>query len=161
MEDKSDVDFLADRFVAPRQAQRARCCEYRNGGTRCVSQRFKVHTGRAATRTPPEDFMTVMTEPKPQSRKLSEFRNEPLTDFSKPQNGSGMETALQKVKGEIGREYPLVIGGQKITGLKTFTSINPSHKEQVLGRFQKGTREHVEQAIDVAGEAVESWERAT
>jgi 1-pyrroline-5-carboxylate dehydrogenase len=103
--------------------------------------------------------MTVITEPKPQSRKLSEFRNEPLTDFSKPQNRSAMETALQKVKGEIGREYPLVIGGQKITGLKTFTSTNPSHKEQVLGRFQKGTREHVEQAIEAAWKAFESWKR--
>ena len=102
---------------------------------------------------------TVMTEPKPQTRKLSEFRNEELTDFSKPQNRSAMEAALQKVKGEFGREYPLMIGGQRITGLKTFTSTNPSHKEQVLGRFQKGTREHVEQAIEAAWKAFESWKR--
>jgi len=103
--------------------------------------------------------MSVMTQPKPQSRKLSEFRNEPLTDFSKPQNRSAMEAALTKVKGEFGREYALVIGGQKITGLKTFTSTNPSHKEEVLGRFQKGTRAHVEQAMDAAWKAFESWKR--
>jgi len=102
---------------------------------------------------------TVMTEPKPQTGKLSEFRNEELTDFSKPQNRSAMEAALQKVKGELGRELPLIIGGQHITGLKTFTSTNPSHKEQVLGRFQKATREHVEQAIDAAWKAFESWKR--
>jgi 1-pyrroline-5-carboxylate dehydrogenase len=102
---------------------------------------------------------TLMSEPKPQTRKLPEFRNEPLTDFTKPQNRTAMEAALQKVKGEFGREYPLIIGGQHITGLKTFTSMNPSHKTEVLGRFQKGTRQHVEQAIDAAWKAFESWKR--
>jgi len=102
-----------------------------------------------------------MTEPKAKGRKLAEFRNEPLTDFTKPQNRTAMEAALQKVKGEFGREYPLIIGGKKITGLKTFSSTNPSHKDQVLGKFQKGTREHVEQAIDTALKAFESWKKAS
>ena len=91
--------------------------------------------------------------------KLSEFKNEPLTDFSKPENKSAMNAALERVKAEFGREYPLVIGGQKITGLKTFDSINPAHKQQLLGRFQKGTRQHVEQALEAAWKAFESWKR--
>ena len=74
----------------------------------------------------------MMTEPKPQNRKLSEFHNEALTDFTKPQNRAAMEKALEKVKAEFGREYPLVIAGQRITGLKTFDSTNPSHKGQLL-----------------------------
>ncbi len=93
--------------------------------------------------------------------KLSEFKNEPLTDFTKPPNKAAMEAALQKVNGEIGREYPVVIGGERITGLKTFESLNPSHKEQVLGRFNKGTKAHVEHAIDVAWKAFETWKRET
>src|SRR6267142_4972925 len=51
------------------------------------------------------------------SQMLSEFRNEPLTDFTKPENKAAMEAALLRVKEEFGREYPLVIGGQRITGL--------------------------------------------
>ncbi|MCU1244934.1 MAG: delta-1-pyrroline-5-carboxylate dehydrogenase, partial [Acidobacteria bacterium] len=90
---------------------------------------------------------------------LSEFRNEALTDFSKPENKAAMEAALQKVKEEFGRDYPLVIGGERITGLKTFDSINPAHKDQFLGRFQKASRPHVEQAIDAAWTAFESWKR--
>src|SRR5438093_12436523 len=101
----------------------------------------------------------VMSEP-PKTRKLPEFRNEPLTDFRKPQERSAMEAALRKVKAEFGRKYPLVIGGQRITGLKTFDSINPSHKHQPLGKFQKGTKAHVEQALDAALKAFESWKRA-
>ncbi|PYQ62118.1 MAG: L-glutamate gamma-semialdehyde dehydrogenase, partial [Acidobacteria bacterium] len=92
-------------------------------------------------------------------RTLSEFRNEPLTDFTKPQNRTAMEAALEKVKREFGSEYPLIIGGKRITGLKTFDSLNPSHKGQILGKFQKGSREHVEQAIDAAWKAFESWKR--
>src|SRR5260370_29271051 len=91
---------------------------------------------------------------------LPEFRNEPLTDFSKPENRSAMEAALQKVKSEFGREYPLVIGGERITGLKTFESINPAHKAQLPGRFSKGTKEHVEKAVDAAWKAFETWKRA-
>jgi 1-pyrroline-5-carboxylate dehydrogenase len=70
---------------------------------------------------------------------LSEFKNEPLTDFSKPENKAAMEAALQTVRAEFGRELPLVIGGEHITGLKTFESINPAHKDQLLGRFQRST----------------------
>jgi 1-pyrroline-5-carboxylate dehydrogenase len=101
----------------------------------------------------------VMTERLAPNRTLPEFRNEPLTDFSKPQNRSAMETALEKVKSEFGREYPLVIGGERITGLKTFDSINPSHKDQRLGKFQKGTKAHVEKAIESAWKAFEKWKR--
>jgi 1-pyrroline-5-carboxylate dehydrogenase len=90
---------------------------------------------------------------------LPEFKNEPLTDFSTPPNRAAMEAALAKVKDEFGREHPLVIGGNHITGLKTFDSTNPAHKDQLLGKFQKGTREHVEQAIDAAWKAFDDWKR--
>lgn len=89
---------------------------------------------------------------------LPEFRNEPLAGFSKPEHKSAMNLALAKVAGEIGGEHPLVIGGRRITGLRTFESINPSRKDQILG-FQKGTGEHVEQALDAAWTAFEGWKR--
>ena len=90
---------------------------------------------------------------------LSEFKNEPLVDFTNAESKSAMEAALQKVRDEFGRHYPIVIGGERITGLKTFDSINPAHKDQLLGKFQKGTRAHVEQAVDAAWKAFESWKR--
>ena len=90
---------------------------------------------------------------------LPEFKNEPLTDFSQPEQRSAMEAALAKVKNELGREHPLVIGGNHITGLATFDSINPAHKDQVLGKFQKGKREHVEQAVEAAWKAFGDWKR--
>ena len=70
-----------------------------------------------------------------------EFRNEPYTDFSKPENRKAMEQALEKVKGELGREYPILIGGEEIRLDEKMQSVNPSHPEQIVGVFQKGTPE--------------------
>ena len=44
----------------------------------------------------------------------TEFSNEPLTDFTKEENAAAMRAAIEKVKGELGQEYPLVIGGERI-----------------------------------------------
>ena len=48
-------------------------------------------------------------------RVLDEFKNEPFTDFSKPENAAAMGAALEKVRSELGREYPIVIDGEKIS----------------------------------------------
>jgi 1-pyrroline-5-carboxylate dehydrogenase len=93
------------------------------------------------------------------SSTVSEFRNEPFTDFSKPEHKAAMDLAIAKVLGEIGREHPIVIGGERITGRKTFESINPAHKDQVLGKFQNGNKEDVERAVEVAWNAFESWKK--
>ena len=57
---------------------------------------------------------------------LPDFRNEPFTDFTKPENAAAMERALTEVKAQFGRSYPLIIGGEKISTEKTIASINPS-----------------------------------
>jgi len=90
---------------------------------------------------------------------LSEFKNEPMTDFSRPQNREAMETALLSVRRQLGKTYPIVIGGERIEGLKTFETLNPSRKTEVLGRFQKATRDHAEAAIETAARAFEHWKR--
>ncbi len=71
-------------------------------------------------------------------RTLDEFRNEPFTDFSKPENAEAMRAAIEKVRSELGREYPIFIGGEKIMLEKKFESINPAEKAQVVGKFSEG-----------------------
>ncbi len=65
------------------------------------------------------------------------FKNEPLTDFSKPKNRKGMERALAAVKAGLGKTYPLVIGKQEFFTEETFPSINPSRPEEQVGVFSK------------------------
>jgi 1-pyrroline-5-carboxylate dehydrogenase len=90
-----------------------------------------------------------------------EFQNEPFVDFSKPENRAAMEAALKQVKGMFGREYPLVIGGQKITTTEKIKSYNPSRPEEVVGIFQKATVEMANQAVEGAAKAFEHWKRVS
>jgi 1-pyrroline-5-carboxylate dehydrogenase len=87
----------------------------------------------------------------------SEFRNEPFTDFSKEENAQLMRAAIEKVKNELGREYPLVIGGERIKTEKKFESFNPANKTQVVGRFQKATEELARRSVETAFETFQTW----
>jgi 1-pyrroline-5-carboxylate dehydrogenase len=88
---------------------------------------------------------------------LSPFKNEPLTDFTKPENKKAMEYALAKVAGEFGREYPMVIAGKELLSKHKIHSYNPSKKDEVVGLAQKGSSKDAEAAIDAAWEAFNTW----
>lgn len=87
----------------------------------------------------------------------TEFRNEPFTDFAKEENAVAMRSAIEKVKRDLGREYPLVIGGERITTERKFDSINPANRTQVVGRFQKATKELANRAVETANETFKTW----
>jgi 1-pyrroline-5-carboxylate dehydrogenase len=87
----------------------------------------------------------------------TEFQNEPFTDFNKEENAAAMRAALGKVKAEIGREYPLVIGGERIKTGDTLDSINPANRTQVVGTFHKATKELANKAVESAAEAFQTW----
>ena len=87
----------------------------------------------------------------------TEFRNEPFTDFTKEENAQAMRDAIAKVGGQLGREYPLVIGGERITTDSKLDSFNPANRTQLVGRFNKATKELANRAVEKAAEAFESW----
>ena len=87
----------------------------------------------------------------------TEFRNEPLTDFSKEENATAMRAAIERVKSELGREYPLIIGGERMKAESKFDSINPANRTQVVGKFQKATKELANRAVEAAYEAFQTW----
>jgi 1-pyrroline-5-carboxylate dehydrogenase len=89
----------------------------------------------------------------------TEFKNEALTDFSKEENATAMRAALERVRSELGREYPLIIGGERIKTGRTFDSVNPARKTEVVGRFQKATEELARRAVETADETFKTWSR--
>ena len=89
-----------------------------------------------------------------------DFQNEPFTDFTKPENCKAMEYALRQVRGMFGSEYPLVIGGEKITTVDKIESRNPSNPKEVIGIFQTATREMANQAVEVAHGAFDRWKNS-
>lgn len=88
---------------------------------------------------------------------LPPFRNEPFTDFSLEENRKRMQEAIARVEAELGKEYPLVIGGERIYTKEKITSINPSEKDQVVGVVQRATQEEAEKALEVATETFKDW----
>src|SRR5690348_322714 len=91
--------------------------------------------------------------------RVPEFVNEPFIDFSRLENRKAMEEALKKVAGEFSREYPMWIGGQKVTTTEKRTSTNPSHPSQVVGTFQHATAEMAKQAVEAANQYFDTWKR--
>jgi 1-pyrroline-5-carboxylate dehydrogenase len=90
---------------------------------------------------------------------LSEFRNEPFTDFSVPANKAAFEMALEKVQKSLPIEGKIRIDGKTVSGKNTFASINPADKSQVIGRFVEGTVEDADAAVEAASKAFEAWSR--
>ena len=87
----------------------------------------------------------------------TEFRNEPLTDFTKEENAAAMRAAIEKVESQLGQEYPLVIGGQRIKTGSTLDSINPANRTQVVGKFHKATKDLANRAVETAAETFKTW----
>jgi 1-pyrroline-5-carboxylate dehydrogenase len=88
---------------------------------------------------------------------IKPFKNEPLTDFSKPANRKAMEKALAAVKAFLGKEYPLVIGAEEIRTDDKLKSINPSRPGEVVGVFSKATPDLAKKAIEAAVAKFEEW----
>ncbi len=86
-----------------------------------------------------------------------QFRNEPSVDFSRPESAREMRAALDRVRGQLGREYDLVIGGHRIRTAEKIHSLNPARPSQIVGIHQKAGKEHVEPAMRAALTAFESW----
>ena len=72
-----------------------------------------------------------------------------------------MRQALETVAGQLGREYDLVIGGERYKTGDKIRSLNPARPAQVVGVHQKAGAEHVEQAMTAALDAYETWSRTT
>ncbi|MBK8382002.1 MAG: L-glutamate gamma-semialdehyde dehydrogenase [Ignavibacteria bacterium] len=89
--------------------------------------------------------------------KLSKFKNEPFTDFSKKKNAQEFEKALGKVTARFNKEYPNTIGGENFFTEKKHYSYNPSSKEEIVGVFQKGTAEMAIKAVEIANNTFHEW----
>jgi 1-pyrroline-5-carboxylate dehydrogenase len=87
----------------------------------------------------------------------SPFINEPFFDFTKEDNARKMRAAIERVRGQLGREYDLIIGGQRVKTTDKIKSLNPSHPSQIVGVHQKAGKEHVEPAMAAALKAFASW----
>jgi 1-pyrroline-5-carboxylate dehydrogenase len=86
-----------------------------------------------------------------------DYKHEPFTDFSELENRKDFEAAIFSVHSQLGKEYPLIIGGKRITTEEKIVSTNPAKKEEVVGRVSKADKVLAEKGMKAAMAAFESW----
>jgi RHH-type transcriptional regulator, proline utilization regulon repressor / proline dehydrogenase / delta 1-pyrroline-5-carboxylate dehydrogenase len=87
----------------------------------------------------------------------SEFKNEPLSDFSRAENREAMTKALAQVRGMLGQTYPVVIDNQAVNTTSTIESVNPSKHSEVIGRTGSADVKIANQAVASCQKAFETW----
>jgi 1-pyrroline-5-carboxylate dehydrogenase len=90
---------------------------------------------------------------------LSPFRNEPYTDFSLPENAAKMRAALDRVRAQLGREYPLILAGERIETPDKLISVNPARPTEIIGVHSKATPELATRAVETAHANFPRWSR--
>ena len=87
------------------------------------------------------------------------FRTEPYVDFSQETPKRDMLHAIDTVAGEVGREYPLRIGGEGIVTSEKIKSVCPAAYQQVIGLVSKANGDQADRAVKVAAENFKWWSR--
>ena len=87
------------------------------------------------------------------------FVNESFTDFAVPENRERMLAALDAVEADLGRDYPIVVGGERRVTGGWIKSRNPGALQQLVGRVAKAGRQDALDAIEAAERAFRSWSR--
>lgn len=87
------------------------------------------------------------------------YKHEPFTDFTLDENKEDFLKALKSVESYLGKDYPLIIGGERIMTEEKLISSNPANKVEVIGAVSKASRELAEKAMKVADETFETWRK--
>jgi 1-pyrroline-5-carboxylate dehydrogenase len=70
---------------------------------------------------------------------------------------SAFDAAVERVRGELGRSYPMIIGAEERFGSEEFEDRSPIDREILVARFPIGTRHDVVDAIADARAAFPGW----
>ncbi|MCH7591732.1 MAG: L-glutamate gamma-semialdehyde dehydrogenase [Planctomycetes bacterium] len=90
---------------------------------------------------------------------LPPFSPEPYVDFNRDEPRRKMVAALNEVKAQLGKSYPLWIDGQSLSPSETFTSVSPANPDLVIGIMAKANVDLADRAVRTAAEAFKSWSR--
>ncbi len=85
------------------------------------------------------------------------FNNAPNTDFTRAASRDQLRAALTSVTAALGKKWPLVIGGKKISDREWIASTNPAQPAQIIGHWARATIADAEAAVAAARVAQPAW----
>ena len=94
----------------------------------------------------------------PRSGERDSFCNEPHSDFSKQEVRTGMQTAIDRVRTDLGRTWPARVLGKRLTG-SLITSRNPARPDELVATVQTASPADVAAAVGPAVAAGAAWGR--
>lgn len=87
------------------------------------------------------------------------YKHEAFTDFSKEENKKAIQEGYKVVDAYLGNDFPLIVGGERITTEAKIKSYNPAKKEELVGAVSKATKEIASKAMDIADETFKTWKK--
>lgn len=88
---------------------------------------------------------------------IAEFVNEPTHRFTDPAERQAFAAAIEIVRGQLGREYMLIIGGHDSKAPGQIISLNPARPQEVVGYVAAADEQAAEAAVDAARAAFPVW----
>jgi RHH-type proline utilization regulon transcriptional repressor/proline dehydrogenase/delta 1-pyrroline-5-carboxylate dehydrogenase len=92
-----------------------------------------------------------------EAKGLPRFENEPFADFTKESVRKAFIDAVAQVRSQLGREYPLIIGGKEVRTSDTLPSVNPANPSEVIGTICQASTKEIDLAIEAAKKAAPAW----
>jgi 1-pyrroline-5-carboxylate dehydrogenase len=71
-----------------------------------------------------------------------------------------LDAAIASASHGLGRPHPMFIGGKAVVADTVFDDTSPIDTRILIGKFQKGTRDHVKKAVAAAQAAYPAWSRS-
>ena len=109
-----------------------------------------------------QSLATLLTPPMvpastlPRSREDDSFFNEPHSDFSRQEIRTAMQTAIDRVRTDLGRTWPSTVRGKRLTG-PLMASHNPTRPDELVATVQAASPADVAATVGAAVAAGAAW----
>ncbi|HEY9050115.1 MAG TPA: L-glutamate gamma-semialdehyde dehydrogenase [Gammaproteobacteria bacterium] len=92
------------------------------------------------------------------SKKSSrKFSNMPLLRFTQTEQRDSFSQAIQSVRQQLGRHYPLIINGRPVETDNKIESRNPAKPDELIGSISAASQPQADKALQAAMNAFPAW----
>ena len=99
----------------------------------------------------------LMAVGQPPEESAAGFRNQSPRAFHHASARERFAQALHQTADALGGDYPMWLDGRPVESARWLLSRNPARPRQCIGRVAVAAAEHVDQAVDIARQALPGW----
>jgi RHH-type proline utilization regulon transcriptional repressor/proline dehydrogenase/delta 1-pyrroline-5-carboxylate dehydrogenase len=123
-----------------------------------LANKFAKDTSRDELLRNPNDVAADLTKGE-RPAGIRPFANEPHTDFTLPLEREKIAVALQRLRQNLGKRYPLIINNKSVSTTDWLPSLNPANQKEIIGYAAQGSIVEADSALAAARTAQPKWAR--